>query len=75
MADWLLGLCKGLRATGSAGAVTAQRLLDLAWEWISKEIGAGLASSSPSHRDKQLGDLGKPLAAALTAIRPSSLAM
>jgi hypothetical protein len=67
VADWLPGLCKGLRATGSVGAVAAQRLLDLAWEWIGKDIGAGLAASPPSHRDKQLGDLGKSLAAVLTA--------
>ena len=26
--------------------------LDLAWEWISKDIGTGLASSSPSRRDR-----------------------
>ena len=41
--------------------VAAQRLLDLAWEWIGKEIGTGLALSSPSSRDKELGSLGKPL--------------
>ena len=67
MADSLPGLCEGLHATGSAGTVAAQRLLDLAWEWIGKDIGTGLASSSPSHRDKKLGDLGKPLASVLTA--------
>ena len=67
VADWLPGLCEGLHATGSAGAVAAQRLLDLAWEWIGKDIGTGLASSSPSYRDKKLGDLGKPLASVLTA--------
>ena len=67
VADWLPGLCKGLHATGGAGAVAAQRLLDLAWEWISKDIGTGLASSSPSYRDKKLGGLGKPLASVLTA--------
>ena len=47
--------------------MAAQRLLDLAWEWIGRDIGTGLASSSPSHRDKKLGDLGKPLASVLTA--------
>jgi len=67
VADWLPGLCEGLPATGSAGAVAAQRLLDLAWEWLGPDIGAGLASSSPSHRDRKLGDLGKPLASVLTA--------
>ena len=67
VADWLPGLCEGLHATGSAGAVAAQRLLDLAWEWIGKDIGTGLASSSPGYRDKKLGDLGKPLASVLTA--------
>jgi hypothetical protein len=47
--------------------VAAQRLLDLAWEWTGKDIGTGLASSSPGYRDKKLGDLGKPLASVLTA--------
>jgi predicted 2-oxoglutarate/Fe(II)-dependent dioxygenase YbiX len=67
VADSLPGLCAGLHATGSAGAVAAQRLLDLAWEWIGKDIGAGSASSSPSYRDKKLGDLGRPLASVLLA--------
>jgi hypothetical protein len=60
-------LCAGLCATGGVGAVAAQRLLDLVWEWLGKDIGTGLESSSPSHRDKKLGDLGKPLAAVLVA--------
>jgi 2OG-Fe(II) oxygenase superfamily len=67
VADWLPALCKGLRATGGAGTVAAQRLLDLAWQWIGKDIGSGLALSSPSHRDEKLGDLGRPLASVLTA--------
>ena len=67
VAESLPGLCEGLHATGSAGAVAAQRLLDLAWEWIGRDIGTGLASSSPSYRDKKLGNLGKPLASVLTA--------
>jgi len=67
MADQLPGLCTGLHATASAGVVAAQRLLDLAWEWTSNQIGTMVASRSPSYRDKQLTDLGKPLAAVLTA--------
>jgi hypothetical protein len=47
--------------------VAAQRLLDLAWEWLGKDIGTGLASSSPSRRDEKLGGLGRPLASVLTA--------
>jgi len=65
--DQLPGLCARLHATGSAGGVAAQRLLDLAWEWTGSEIGTVLASPSPSYRGKQLTDLGKPLAAVLTA--------
>jgi hypothetical protein len=65
--DWLPGVCEGLHATGGTGAVAAQRLLDLAWEWIGKDIGTGLASPSPSHRDTTLGDLGNPLASVLIA--------
>ena len=67
VAEWLPGLCAGLHARRSAGAVAAQRLLDLAWEWLGKDIGTGLASSSPSRRDEKLGGLGRPLASVLTA--------
>jgi hypothetical protein len=67
VADRLPGLCAGLHAKGSAGAAAARRLLDLAWEWLRREIGTGLALSSPSYRDKELGNLGKPLASVLTA--------
>lgn len=65
-ADRLPGVCERLRAVGSAGAAAAQQLLDLAWERIGTDIGAALASSPPSYRDRQLADLGKPLAAVLT---------
>jgi predicted 2-oxoglutarate/Fe(II)-dependent dioxygenase YbiX len=65
--DQLPGLCTGLHATGSAGAVAAQRLLDLAWAWTGDEIGTVLASPSPSYRATQLTELGKPLAAVLRA--------
>ena len=67
VADQLPGLCAGLRAAHSVGAVAAQRLLGLAWEWISQDIGTALASPAPSYRDKELTDLGKPLASVLTA--------
>jgi len=67
VADWLPGLCAGLDAAHGSGTVAAQQLLDLAWEWTGKDIGTGLASSSPSYRDKKLSDLGKPLASVLTA--------
>jgi hypothetical protein len=66
-ADWLPGLCERLPATGSTGTAAAQRLLDLAWEWIGKDIRSALALSPPSYRDRQLSDLGKPLAAVLMA--------
>ena len=47
VADWLPGLCEGLQATGSAGAVAARRILDLA--------GNGSAKTSPrdSRRRRQ----------------------
>lgn len=67
VADWLPGLCAGLHAAHSAGMVAAQQLLDLAWEWTGRDIGTELASSSPSHREKKLSDLGRPLASVLTA--------
>ena len=67
VADWLPGLCAGLDAAQPAGRAAAQQLLDLAWEWAASDIGAALASSSPSYRERKLGDLGKPLASVLTA--------
>jgi hypothetical protein len=67
VADRLPGLCARLHASGRAGAMAAQGLLDLAWEWLVKDIGTGLASSSPSRRDEKLGDLGRPLASVLAA--------
>jgi len=63
----LPGLCTRLHAAGADGEATAQRLLDLAWERIAAETGAMLVSSPPSYRDRQLADLGAPLAAVLTA--------
>ena len=65
--NWLPAVSERLRATGSAGAAAARQLLDLAWEHIGKDIGSALALSLPSYRDSQLGDLGRPLAAVLTA--------
>jgi hypothetical protein len=67
VADRLPALCAALHATGSAGTAAAQRLVDLAWEWLGQDIGAGLALSSPSHRDRELADLGRPLASVLLA--------
>ena len=67
IADRLPGLCARLHASGQAGTAAARQLVDLAWEWTAKNIGAGLASPSPSHRDEKLGDLARPLASVLTA--------
>ena len=65
VATWLPGICTGLHGSGHGGA--ARQLLDLAWEQLRRDTGTGLASSSPSYRDKKLGELGKPLTALLTA--------
>jgi hypothetical protein len=67
VADRLPALCAGLHATGSTGTVAAQQLVDLTWEWLGQEIGAGLATASPSYRNEKLGDLGRPLASVLLA--------
>ncbi len=67
VADRLPGLCAGLQATGSAGALASRQILDLAWEWLRNDIATGLASSSPSYRGEKLGGLGKPLSSVLTA--------
>ena len=66
VAEEMPGLCQGLHATGIVGTLAAQRLVDLAWEWLGQDIGAGLASS-PSRRDEKLGGLGQPLASVLRA--------
>ncbi|MGH3159744.1 MAG: 2OG-Fe(II) oxygenase [Streptosporangiaceae bacterium] len=65
--EWLPGVCQGLHAAGGTGTAAAQLLVDLAWEWLGTDIGAVLASSSPSYRDRTLGGLGAPLASVLTA--------
>src|SRR5260370_20093024 len=67
LADGLPGLCAGLQATGSAGALAARQILELAWEWLRKDIATGLAAPSPSYRGENLGGLGKSLASVLTA--------
>jgi predicted 2-oxoglutarate/Fe(II)-dependent dioxygenase YbiX len=67
IADRLPGLCARLHASGQAGAMAAQQLVDLAWEWTARDIGAALASPWPSRRDEQLGQLAEPLASVLTA--------
>jgi predicted 2-oxoglutarate/Fe(II)-dependent dioxygenase YbiX len=67
VADRLPGLCARLHASGQDGAAAAQRLVDLAWEWLAKDISTGLASSSPSRREEELSDLGRSLASVLTA--------
>ena len=63
----LPGLCAALHTKGGAGSVAAQRLLDLTWDWLGKDIGSWLASRTPSQRDEWLGNLGQPLAAVLAA--------
>ncbi len=65
--EWLPGLCEGLQATGSAGAMAAQQLLDLVWKWAENEISTAIKSTRPSYRDRRLSDLGEPLTAVLTA--------
>ena len=68
VADELPGLCRSLRAMGGGAEAIARLLLDLSWAWLGSEIDTALALSSPSRRDRQLDDLGKPLAAVLTSI-------
>ena len=66
--DWLPGLCEALTAMGGAVSTQAARtLLDLAWEWIGQDIRAAFRWPQPSRRDGELNDLGRPLAAVLTA--------
>ena len=69
-AQWLTslpGLCEALHAQGNPGTVVAHRLLELAWDSIATAIQLSLATKQPTHRERQLGELGKPLAALLAA--------
>jgi len=66
-ADWLPGLCEALRPLGNVSTAAARQLLDLSWERIVQSIRSAFALSLPSHRDDELNDLGRPLAAVLTA--------
>jgi 2OG-Fe(II) oxygenase superfamily len=69
LAEWvtrrLPGICTGLHGSGHGRA--ARQLLDLAWGQIRRDTDTGLASASPSYRDRKLGELGKPLTALMTA--------
>jgi 2OG-Fe(II) oxygenase superfamily len=65
VATWLPGICSDLHTTGCGE--TARRLLELSWDRIQEDASTGLAMSSPSHRDRRLAELGKPVAALLTA--------
>jgi hypothetical protein len=68
VADRLPSLCQRLHTTtGNAGTLAAQQLVDLAWEWIGKDIHSALGFSPPGYRDRQLNGLGGPLASVLTA--------
>src|SRR5487761_3653 len=68
-AEWaarsLPAICTALHGMGRGGA--ARQLLDLSWERIRQDTAAGVASSSPSYRDKKLRELGKPVTALLVS--------
>ena len=67
--EWVAGslpaICTTLHGMGCGGA--ARQLLDLSWERIRQDTAAGIASSSPSYRDKKLRELGNPLTALLVS--------
>jgi predicted 2-oxoglutarate/Fe(II)-dependent dioxygenase YbiX len=70
LSEWISDLprlCAALRAEGSAGITTAQRILDLSWNWFVSGVRPFLTRPSTSSRDKWLGGLGWPLAGILTA--------
>jgi hypothetical protein len=67
---WLASLprlCQALHAKGAPGTDTAHRLLDLSWGWLGQSIRQASTTQQPSYRDERLSELGKPLAAVLTA--------
>lgn len=69
-AQWLTslpGLSEALHAQGNPGRAVAHRILALAWDSIATAIQLSLAAKQPTHRQRQLGELGKPLAALLAA--------
>jgi hypothetical protein len=65
VASSLPAICTALQGMGCGGAV--RQLLDLSWERIRQATAAGIASSSPSYRDKKLRELGNPLTALLVS--------
>ncbi|HET9081640.1 MAG TPA: hypothetical protein VFO01_14160 [Trebonia sp.] len=69
-ADWvatcLPGICADLHAH-RVGETARQPLMELSWDRIRQDASTGLAMSSPSYRDRRLAELGKPVAALLTA--------
>ncbi len=72
---WAGGLPELTRALRDAGAdATAEWLLAASWGWLNEDIRRWLRSPSPVTRDRQLAELGKPLAALLAAAEGTALA-
>jgi hypothetical protein len=73
--SWAGGLPALTRALREAGAdATAGSLLAASWRWLDDDLRLLLRSPSPVTRDKQLAELGKPLAALLAAAEGTALA-
>ncbi len=60
-------LCDALGHNGGAGAAAARLVLADAKQWAAKNLKAALGQSSPTRRDKDLSDLGQPVAAVICA--------
>ena len=72
---WVGGLPELTRALRDAGAdATAGWLLAASWGWLDEDMRVWLGSPSPVTRDRQLAELGKPLAALLAAAEGTALA-
>lgn len=65
-------LAKALRDAGADA--TAGWLLAAAWGWLDEDIQSWLKCSSPAMRDRQLAELGQPLAGLLAASEGTVLA-
>jgi hypothetical protein len=63
----LPALCEGLSAVPGAGTSTARHLMAISWTWLRDSVSQYLRLTSPSHRDRVLGELGPAIAALLAS--------
>lgn len=61
----LVGLCEALQARGAPGTAIARLLVDRSWDWLGHELDRRREVPAPSHRDRALAELSRPIVAVL----------